>query len=263
MRDTAIPNDVGRPAVNTLTRIFVCLLGASALAWGGLTLPLFWQEASPRSIAAKVLQGDSFKLQSLVEQIQQAEPATHYRFCNPVALHSVFVLRLAILNKAIEAASKPLIESSYNPLYESGRARLACAPTDSFVWLTRFWLDAGKRGLNGDSTNYLRLSYDFGRNEGWIALWRLRLALLMFERLPPGLANDALNDFTNIMGTGQYYGPTVEMFIDASPLVQSRIVERLTAVSPTVRQAFARILRYQGMEVAIPGVEQPETRPWR
>ena len=266
MRDTAIPNDDGRRAVmsaNSLTRIFVCLLGAGAVAWGGWMLPLFWQEASTRSIAAKVLQGDSIKLQPLVEQVQQAERGTHYRFCNPVALHSVFVLRLAIMNKAIEAADQPVIQSSYNPLYDSGRAALACTPTDSFVWLTLFWLDAGRHGLNGDNANYLRLSYGFGRNEGWIALWRIRLALLMFERLPPDLASDALDDFTDIVSTGQYYGQTVEMFLNASPVVQNRIVERLQTASLTVREAFARIVHYRGMDVAIPGVGQPEARPWR
>jgi hypothetical protein len=264
MRDMVMANDVDRPATaNRLTRVFVCLLGAGAIAWGGFALPLFWQEASPRSTATKILQGNSFKLQSLVAQAHQAETATHYRFCNPVALHSVFVLQLSILNQAIEAANQPLGESPYHPVSDAAQRALACAPTDSFVWLTLFWLDAGQHGLNRDNTNYLRLSYDFGRNEGWIALWRFRLALLFFERLPPDLASDALDDFINLMETGQYYWPTAGIFIDASPGIQSRIVERLKTADLATRQAFARTLHDRGMDVAIPGVEQPEARPWR
>jgi hypothetical protein len=266
MRDTAIPNEVGRHAVagvNGLTRIFACLLGAGAIAWGGLTLPMFWQEAAPRSTAAKVLQGDGFKPQALAEEAQQADRATHYRFCNPVALHSLFVLRFSIMNQAIEAANQPLVESSYNPLHEAGQDALACSPADSLVWLTLFWLDVGKSGLDDKNANYLRLSYGFGRNEGWIALWRIRLGLLLFGRLPPDLASDVLDDFINVMDTGHYYWQTAGMYMDASPVIQSRIVDRLKTASFATRQAFARTLHDRGMDVAIPGVERPEARPWR
>jgi hypothetical protein len=266
MRDTAIPNDVGRRAVpraNGLTRIFVCLLGAGAIAWGVFTLPLFWQEASPRSTAAKILQGDSFKLQSLVEQAQQVDRAAHYQFCNPVALHSLFALRLAIMNKAVEDANQPLINSSYNLLYDVGRRSLACTPANSFTWLTLFWLDVSKRGFNDNNAGFLRLSYLFGPNEGWIALWRIRLALLLFDRLPLDLAGDAMDDFINIMNSGQHYWQTAGMFIDASPVIQNRIVERLKTASLATRQAFVRTLHDRGMDVAIPGVQRPEARPWR
>jgi hypothetical protein len=266
MRDTAIPNDIGRrpvPRANSLTRIFICLLGTGAIAWGVFTLPLFWQEASPRSTAAKALQGESFKLQSLVEQAQQAERATHYRFCNPVALHSLFVLRLSVMNHAIEVANQPMVDVSYDPLHDAARGALACTPADSFIWLTLFWLDVGKRGLDDNNANYLRLSYGFGRNEGWIARWRIRLGLLLFERLPPDLSSDVMDDFINLMDTGQYYWQTAGMFMDASPLIQDRIVERLKTASLATRQAFARTLHNRGMDVTIPGVERPEARPWR
>jgi hypothetical protein len=266
MHDTAIPNDIDRRAVpraNSLTRIFICLLGAGAIGWGIFTLPPFWREASPRSTAAKVLQGDTFKLQSLVEQAQQADRDAHYEFCNPVALHSLFALRLAIITNAIEAANQPLINSSYNPLHDAAQRLLVCAPADSFTWLTLFWLDVSKRGLNDNNVSYLRLSYLFGRNEGWIALWRIRLALLLFERLPVDLASDAMDDFINIMNTGQYYWQTAGMFMDASPVIQNRISERLKTASLATRQAFARTLHDRGMDVAIPDVERPEARPWR
>jgi hypothetical protein len=163
----------------------------------------------------------------------------------------------------MEAADQPLVSSSYDPLYDAGRRVLACAPADSLVWLTLFWLDTGKRGLTDQNASYLRLSYALGRNEGWIAEWRLRLALLLFKQLPPDLSNDAVDDFVNLVSTGQYYWQAAGMFIDARPLVQYRIIDRMKTANIALRQAFARTLHERGMDIDIPGVERPAPRPWR
>ena len=266
MRGMATPNDIAsrpKPKVNHLTRILVCLLGVGAIGWGLFALPLFWQESSFRSVAAKLLQGDSFKPQLVSDEAQKAEKAAQYQFCNPDALRSLFVLRLFILTGAIETANRELAAASYTPLDEAARQALACAPVDSFVWLALFWLDAGKYGLNARNASYLRLSYVLGRNEGWIALWRVRLALLLFERLPADLATDAVDDFINLVNTGQMYGKTATIFKDASPAIQSRIVEQLKGTRIAARQIFARELHYRGMDIEIPGLEKPAARPWR
>lgn len=251
-----------RPA-GYLTRVFVCLLGLGAMAWAGFTLPLFWREASPRLIAAKVLQGEDFKLTSLLAQVRVAETVAQYRFCNPEGLHSLFALRLAILNQAITAANQVLIDSSYAPVYETARDLLACEPADSFVWLTLFWLDSGKYGLNERNADYLRLSYTLGRNEGWIALWRVRLAFVLFGRLPDDLANNAIEDFVKLLNTGQFYWNMADIFEHALSTVQYRIVERLKSTSMVARRQFARELHERGIDVNIPGLERSDARPWR
>jgi hypothetical protein len=251
-----------RPA-GYLTRFFVCLLGLGAMAWGFFTLPLFWQQASPRSVAAKILGGEDFKPPVLLAQAQLAEQVAHYRFCNPEGLHSLFAVRLAILNQAIAAANQARVDSSYAPVYETAREVLACKPADSFVWLTLFWLDSGKRGFNERNADYLRLSYTVGRNEGWIALWRVRLAFVLFERLPADLANNALDDFVRLVNTGQFYWQMADNFGHASPIVQNRIVDRLGSASMVARRQFARELHLRGIDVNIPGLERSEARPWR
>jgi hypothetical protein len=129
--------------------------------------------------------------------------------------------------------------------------------------LTLFWLDAGKHGLEPDNENYLRLSYALGANEAWIAQWRNRLAFARFERLPTDLSDDAIDEFIKLLDTGQLYWQTAAIFASAPAAAQSRIVEHLNTANAISREAFARVLHDKGLDVIIPGVERPESRPWR
>ena len=149
------------------------------------------------------------------------------------------------------------------PLYNAARKALTCAPTDSFLWLTLFWLDAVKHGLEQNNANYLRLSYALGPNEAWIAMWRIRLAFQLFEKLPPDLSADAIDEFIMLVNTGQLYWQTAGMFRDVSPVIQNSIVEKLKTLNVSFRRAFARTLHDRGVDVTIPGVETPDVRPWR
>ena len=250
-------------ATHNPTRIAICLLGLAAIAWGVFELPLFWQEATPRSVASRLLQGYTFKTQLLLSEAQQAEDADRQPFCNPTTLRSLVALRLSILNQSIASANQANVDSSYDPVYNAARKALTCAPTDSLIWLTLFRLDAVKHGLEQNNANYLRLSYALGPNEAWIALWRIRIAFQLFEKLPPDLAGDAIDEFVMLVNTGQLYWQTAGMFRDASLAIQNRVVEQLKTSNVTVRRAFARTLHDRGVDVIIPGVETPDVRPWR
>jgi hypothetical protein len=246
-----------------LTGTFICVLGVGAVVWGTLLLPILWSEASPRSIASKLLQGDTFKLQSLFDEANQAEQVAHHSYCDPAALHSLFILRLFIFQISNEPGNRELAGSTYLPLYKATVKSLSCAPADPFAWLALFWLDAGRHGIDDRNTNYLRLSYSLGANEGWISLWRVRLAFLFFERLPTDLANDAVSEFVRLVNSERYRWQIAGIFKDASPLVQSRIIGRLEAATLTSRVAFAKALHDRDMDIEIPGVEKPDVRPWR
>jgi hypothetical protein len=135
-------------------------------------------------------------------------------------------------------------------------------PADSFSWLTLFWLSAGDGGLKSDSANYLRLSYAFGPNEGWIALWRVRLALTVFAQLPTDLSTDAIEDFVKLLNTGLLFRETAEIFANVAPNVQSNILENLKMTNPITREIFARVLYEKGLAVNIPDTKTPGLRPW-
>ena len=249
-------------AAPLLARAFICLLGLGAVAWGGYVLPLFWHQASLNQIASESLQGHVFKTQVLLDEARRAEALEPAALCDPTKLHSAVVVRLAISDSAIAMANHTSVDSEHTAFYDLVRRALACTPTDSFVWLTLFWLDATKSGLTPGNAKYLRLSYAVGPNEGWVALWRVRLALALFERLPSDLSSDALNDFINLVDTSALYPETAAIFAGAGPVVQSEIIQHLKAANTTSRQVFARVLYDQGMDVKIPDTVIPGLRAW-
>src|SRR5271170_7395400 len=64
--DMAIPNEVD--VVSGSNSPFfgssaACLLGLGAVAWGGLALPLFWQQEPVNRVVSGVLQGRAYKMQ--------------------------------------------------------------------------------------------------------------------------------------------------------------------------------------------------------
>ena len=104
----------------------------------------------------------------------------------------------------LRQAKNPSIPTIFLSLVRRG-GKSPASPGDPFVWLTLFGLDAARNGLTPGNERYLRLSYALGPNEGWIAYWRVQLALAQFERLPTDLSNDVLDDFVKLVDTQVLY----------------------------------------------------------
>jgi hypothetical protein len=252
-----------KTAADFWARIFVLLLGLGAVAWGALLLPMFWQQQEPDRVVSQIVQGQAFKSETLLAVAARAEAVGEWgSLCNPAALHDAAVLRLAIFNDAVVAADHRLTDSDYGPVAAASRRALSCAPADPLVWLTLFWVDAGAYGLAPYNANYLRLSYALGPYEGWIALWRTRIAVAMLDRLPPDLSELATTEFVNLVNTGRLYQQTAQIFARASPAAQGRIIDGLKAATEIARQNFARTLYDRGLDVQIPNTEIPGLRSW-
>jgi hypothetical protein len=250
----AIPNELRAFSSLILARAFVCLLGLGAIAWGGYLLPIFWQEASANGVASELLKGHAVRPQLILEEAQKADAAEQSTLCDSIILRDAVVLRLNILSDSIAAGDRALINSGRGLLYTADRSVLSCAPTDAFAWLTLFWLDVGKPGFEQDSSAYLRLSYALAPNEGWIALRRSRLAIASFTRLPPDLADDAIDEFGKLVDTGALYPETTAIFASAAPAVQWRLIAQLKSVEQIHREIFTKRLRDEGFDIHIPDV---------
>lgn len=250
-------------AAHFLVRTFVCLVGLVAVAWGGAFLPSLWRQAGPKRVSSEILQGHTYKMPALLNEAQQAAAANPFQLCDPAALHDAVILRIAAFDLTVPRTNQTDADPAYGSLFDATRKALACSPADSFAWLTLFWLQIGKHGYDDGAAKYLRLSYALGPNEGWIMLWRSKLALAVFERLPTDLASDALDDFIKLVETGQLYRETATIFADAAPAVQRRIVERLKTAKATPSQIFTRLLYDRGLDIVIPGVDFRPARPWR
>lgn len=244
-----------------LLRTFVSLLGLGAVAWAGVMLPLFWEQAPLGRVSLEVVRGRTFKIQSLEGEVQAAA-ADRPSFCSPTELHNEVIVRVAMVNEALAKADRALVRSLYEPLRDATRAALACSPADPFAWLTLYWLDTAERGFTPENAKYLRLSYSTGPNEGWIGSWRFRLAIATFDQLPPDLAGDAIAEFVRLVEAGWLPEEAAAIFVAAPPTVQHRIISQLALAKPAARQSFGRTLYEMGQNFDIPGFERP-TRPWR
>jgi hypothetical protein len=244
-----------------LLRAFVGLLGLGAIVWGGVLLPLFWEQAPLGRVSLEIVRGRTFKIQSLDDAVRAAA-ARRPAFCVPTERHDEVVVRLAMVNNALAKTDRMLVRSLYDPLYDATRAALACSPADPFAWLTLYWLDTAKRGPTAENEQYLRLSYATGPNEGWLGSWRFRLAIATFDQLPPDLASDAVAEFVRMVEAGWLPSEAAKIFVDAPPTAQQRIVSQLALAKPATRQNFGRTLYDLGLNFDIPGFERP-TRPWR
>ena len=245
-----------------LSRIFILILGLAAVIWGGVVLPVFRRDVPVNQVATELLKGQTFKLNTLVAEAQRASPVTSV-VCNPTELHSAVALRRAVLNDVVASDLLSAANIAAAALDNSARSAAACSPSDSFVWLTMFWLDTARHGLTPQNERYLRLSYKLGPNEGWVAYWRVQLTLAELAHLPEDLSSDVLGDFVKLINTRILYEETAGIFERAPVDAQNRIIEALKYADARPREAFAKALSDRGFDVRVPGTKLPELRPWQ
>ena len=231
---------------------------------GPVFLAPFWQQGPLNRVASQVRQGHLFKGQALLGEASRVEAVEQKSFCNPAELRNLVVLHVAILERCIRGSRPNALGCRTSRGSTPQRVRLSlCEPSDSFAWLVLFWIDASKYGVDTKNVRYLHMSYALGPNEGWIALWRNRLAMIaVFQQLPSELEDMAVVEFVKLVETGGMYAEAASVYASAAPEVQSRIIAQLKTAKATPRQVFAATLYDKGFDVDIPGFEKPML-PWR
>ena len=247
----------GLKVTKYLARPIIILVGLAAVAWGASVLPVFRQQASSSAVAAKLLRGYTFKGESLSSEARKAEAAAKLATCDVTASHSLYVLRLAILNESIAANDQVAVKAGYDALNDAIGRALACSPADAFAWLTLFWLDVVKQGLKPENATYLRLSYALGPNKSWIGLRRNKLAFALFDQLPKDLADNAVDEFIKLLDTNRLDWESATVFEKLPVTAQNRILEHLASANAIARRGFADAVHRKGLESPV------EPRPWR
>jgi hypothetical protein len=105
------------------------------------------------------------------------------------------------------------------------------------------------------------MSYALGPEEGWIAEKRNRLALALFEELPPELKAAAVREFSGLVNTGRY-GEAADILTGSAWRIRQLLLSSLNSVQERHRQALASILYRRGYDLTVPGIRQPDPRPW-
>jgi hypothetical protein len=191
-----------------------------------------------------------------IDRIEQSS------YCRPEAMHSAAIIRLRLAEEAITNAERDAIDTRLGALQNSIVKSLACAPSDPFLWAILTWLDQTRQGFRPQQLMYLRLSYRLGPYEGWIADRRNRLALSMFWRLPPDLAEAVVREFATMVNS-QFYEVAIAILTGPGWPLHDQLLAGLKDSDPRQREEFAKALYSAGYDVSVPGIgPSHDRRPW-
>ena len=259
-------NDDDHVGISLTSRIvvrgFLIGLGTVAIVWAILVFPVLWSDSPLDRIAAKIVDGEVYNTDVLMQLLPLIDDVERRNFCRPQSLRSAAIVRLRMVEELIVSGNRQKLDERLDQLQQTIRSALKCAPSDSFLWLVLFWVDGTRNGFNPQHFDYLRLSYKLGPYEGWIALKRIRFALVLFEQLPPDLADDALREFAGLLKSG-FYDEVVDIFVGPGWPVRDKLLSSIKNVAEPQRAIFAKALYRLGYDVDVPGVDRPASRPWQ
>jgi hypothetical protein len=246
---------------HALARLFAVGFGLSALIWGAATFPMFWAQLSIERTADAIVDGEVFKPHSLEPLLPAIDQIERSNYCWPEALHNTAVIRLQLAEEAITNADRDAIDLRLGILQDAIHRSLACSPSDPFLWMILAWLDQMRQGFRPEQLTYLRLSYHLGPYEGWIAERRSRLALSVFERLPPDLAEDVVREFDGMVQS-YLYRDAISIITGPGWPIHDRLLASLRDVDVHQREELAKELYAAGYNVVVPGIAPIIPRPW-
>lgn len=234
--------------------------GICAIAWAAFSLIVDRARAPFEGAADSILRGESFDSKRL-GQLRKILDTAPTDLLGPAAVDDVAVIRLRLL----EVKSNEGTIQAGSPDLANFRAALVAAlsenPNNSFLWLADYWTsrvtgDASDRGINA-----LRMSYETGPNEAWIANRRNRIALKNFHSLPPDLAEQALSEFVRLVQS-RLYRDAANILAGPGWPIHQQLLNRLAPLDETDRFAMARELARKDLDgVSVPGI--PNDRPSR
>lgn len=243
-----------------VVRSFTVGLGLAGLAWGLLTLPASWNSAALEDVATRIVRGQQFRLEALLEFTPALEAIEHQDRCDASNARSAAIVRLRIAEATLGAADGPNIDSRFAAARASIVNSLKCSPVDSFLWFGLFWIEATTNGFRPESLELLRMSYRQGPDEGWIMEKRSRLALAIYRSLPPDLAERAVNEFVKLLQP-PFTVTAADIFVGSGWHIRDILLPRLASAPQAERQLFANLLYGRNLDVAVPGIVRDD-RPY-
>jgi hypothetical protein len=238
-----------------VTRGVVAAGALSAMFWACTVIPTFWRERATTDVAAAIMEGQAFRRSTLTAVDQQWGDEGQLR---AVTLRNLAAIRLRLAEDALRAGDIGGIDGALDAAVRMNDAALARNPSDSFLWLSRFWLTNTRSGFSRDHLSYLRMSYALGPHEGWIQERRSRFALASYPELPADLAESAIAEFIDMVRS-DFLDKAAEIAAGPGAPLRSVLFPRLKDVSEEQRRRFAARIYRDGLDdVPIPGIAPPK-----
>jgi hypothetical protein len=260
-----------------LVRVFVVALGSMAVIWGLVTLPIFWRQSALERIAQSIIRGDAYPRHALAGVLPLVETSEKATFCDPASLRGAAMIRLRIAEIDRSEDAKEKSDADMHAATDSVLQALSCSPSDAFLWLALYWLNSAQHGFSPEDLKYLRLSYQLGPNEGWIAAKRNGVTFAMLHQLPseartqlaapsspfrcdggPCRPSDfseiAINELAGLVKSGLYQ-EAAEVFAGPAWPERELILPHLASLPKADRRGFSdALVRLGHDDVNVPGV---------
>jgi hypothetical protein len=251
-------NAVGRAATSIeigIARLMLAALGAAAIAWAVIVFPVFWSEKVIVDVAAAITRGEVFDPEVLAAVAARTEGAGSR--LRAATLSKAAMINLRQAENAMHGGDSVLIQQRLQSATRSVRRALDNAPDDPFLWLVWFSLDTYRHGARADSMRFLRMSYQLGPYEGWIAERRDRVALASFEVLPADLRRRAASEFVGLVRWG-FIPEAADIAAGPARPLRALLFPGLERLSYEQRHAFAEAIYGRGLDdVPVPGIPPP------
>jgi hypothetical protein len=230
-----------------------------SLSWALFALPVFLRQSSLEYVSKRIVAGDQFRVDALGKITESVAASSAERRDSFTA--QLAIVHLRMLEQAKANGDQLAVDRATQLLRYTLVQALSQAPSDSFLWLVFFWLENSIQGFSTNHLKYLEFSYRTGPNEGWIAVKRNRLALVVYQKLDSQLATLAGDEFARLLDSG-FVVETASIFTGPGWSVRNILLPRLETVGLAQRQQFAKLVYRLGYNVLIPGVVERGQRPW-
>jgi hypothetical protein len=237
-----------RTAIVGVIRGVLVTVGLLAALWSALNFPWFLHRESNDRLATRILAGEVFKDDTIVRLVRTVDANRDRSRCDVPALHTSAILQLKSFENAIAAKVDDNI--SRITMHDAIVASLSCAPADPFLWLVL--ASIGNNPRSRDAVAFLRLSYQLGPNEGWIAIKRNYVAFTMFDQLPADIADRTLTEFSHLVSSG-IYGEAADIFLGPGWAQRESLLGKLTEIERFHRESFMNELTIRGYDAGVPG----------
>jgi hypothetical protein len=242
-------------------KLLFAAAGCLALVWSVSVLPTSWAYRDLEAIGYRVSLDHAFDANVLNGVEPVADRVLAEQSCHSSALRSAVFIKLRLYELLEAKADRASLDSRSNELRKAVRRSLGCSPYDPFFWFLGYWLEVRRAGLTEEAVHLLELSYATGPNEGWVALRRNRYALAIAAQLPAAMRESVYNEFSMLIESG-FVEEAFNNFVGPGWASRDDLLSRLSSVNRANRERFARRLQSEGLNLAVPGVEQREMRYW-
>lgn len=250
---------VTKALVAVVARVFISGFGIAAIVWAVIVLPRFWTEAAAYQVASRIIAGDMYSHESLAGLAASLE-SDGKSWTHPAALGPASIIQLRQTEEAIARGEQGDSKSRLLTLDRTIVNSLTSSPYASFQWLALYWTENRLNGFNPRYLQYLRMSYDVGPLEGWVAVRRSPIALRLYAVLTDDLKNAAHGEFIGLVRS-QFYADAAGIFGGSTPTVREKLLAQLANLKDSEKRLFDKVLLGKGL-FDTPSSAGP-ARPWQ